>query len=71
MEEGTGKQEKGLSTSPLSSDEGLVLAEEEEFDMDLDVDRYKTNFEKSLQVRFYYIPLFGLLLMSDCIYFIN
>jgi hypothetical protein len=24
-----------------------------------------------LQVRFYYIPLFGLLLMSDCIYFIN
>jgi hypothetical protein len=39
MEEATGKQEKGLSISPLSSDEGLVLAEEEEFDMDLDADR--------------------------------
>jgi hypothetical protein len=35
----TGKQEKGLSTSTLSSDEGLVLAEEEDFDMDLDADR--------------------------------
>jgi hypothetical protein len=34
MEEATGKQEKGLS--PLSSDEGLVLSEEEEFDMDLE-----------------------------------
>jgi hypothetical protein len=39
MEETGGNQEKGLSTSPLSSDEGLVLAEEEDFDMDLDADR--------------------------------
>jgi hypothetical protein len=48
MEEATGKQEKRLSTSPLSSEEGLVLAGEEEFDMDLDTDRYKKNFEKSI-----------------------
>jgi hypothetical protein len=39
--------QKVLSTSPLSSDEGLVMAEEEEFDMDLDADMYKKYLFKA------------------------